>query len=65
MLFDPTSVEEIAEALSRMSIEHELRAELRQRGSARIRLFSWERTATTYRALYQEVAGHAPVDNER
>ena len=64
LLFDPTSVESIAAAIRRMSTEPELRARLRQRGTDRIRLFTWERTAKMYRALYRKVAGHPLSDAE-
>jgi glycosyltransferase involved in cell wall biosynthesis len=64
-LFDPTSVESIAEALRRMTMDAELRAELRQRGTARIRLFTWERTGKMYRALYRKAAGHRISDEDR
>jgi len=36
---------------------------LRRRGSERIRLFTWERTAKMYRALYRQVAG-VPLSEE-
>ena len=64
LLFDPTSTESIAEAMYRMSTERELRATLRQRGSARIGLFTWEQTAKTYRALYRQVAGRLLSDED-
>ncbi len=65
LLFDPTSVESIAEAVRRMTTDAELRTTLCQRGVARIRLFTWERTAKAYRALYRKVAGHPLSDEER
>jgi glycosyltransferase involved in cell wall biosynthesis len=64
-LFDPTSVESIAEAMRRMAMDAELRAELRQRGAVRIRLFTWERTAKTYRALYRKAAERRLSDEDR
>jgi len=54
---DPTSVESIAEALRRMTLESNLRAALRARGAARARLFSWEKAARAYRALYRKMGG--------
>lgn len=65
LFFDPTSVESIAEAARRITTEPELCATLRQRGSERIRLFNWERTARAYRALYRKVAAHPLSDEER
>lgn len=65
LLFDPTSVEDIAEALRRMTNETELRTTLRQRGTERIRLFNWKQTAQTYRALYRSVAGRPLSEEDR
>ncbi len=63
LLFDPTSTESMAQALRRMSADARLRETLRQRGSGRIRLFEWERTARTYQALYRKVGGR-PLSRE-
>jgi glycosyltransferase involved in cell wall biosynthesis len=63
LLFDPTNVASIADALRQMATNVALREELRQRGSERIRLFTWERTAKMYRALYRQVAG-VPLSEE-
>jgi glycosyltransferase involved in cell wall biosynthesis len=63
LLFHPFSIESIADVLRRMTTDADLRETLRQRGSARIRLFTWERTAKTYRALYRQVA-RAPLSDE-
>jgi len=65
LLFDPTSVESIAQAIHRMTMDVQLRTKLRQRGAARISSFTWERTAKMYRALYRKVAGHPLTDEER
>jgi glycosyltransferase involved in cell wall biosynthesis len=62
---DPTSVESIADAIRRMSSDGELRASLRERGLARKRLFSWERAAKTYRALYRRIARRPLTDEDR
>jgi glycosyltransferase involved in cell wall biosynthesis len=59
ILFDPRSVEDIASALERVTFDEPLRAGLRIRALARSRLYSWERTARAYRALYRVAAGHA------
>jgi glycosyltransferase involved in cell wall biosynthesis len=63
LLFDPFSIESIADAWRRMTTDANLRETLRQRGSQRIGLFSWERTAKMYRALYRQVAG-VPLSDE-
>ncbi len=57
LLFDPLDVDSIANALCRMSTDPVLRQDLRRRGRERARLFTWERTAKTYRALYRKIAG--------
>jgi glycosyltransferase involved in cell wall biosynthesis len=57
LAFDPHSTEDIASSLLRMSKDAELREQLRARGKERVRIFTWERTAKAYRALYRKVAG--------
>jgi glycosyltransferase involved in cell wall biosynthesis len=65
ILFDPLNVDSIAIAVSRMANDASLRDTLRQRGSERIRLFTWARTAKTYRAVYRQVAGAILSDEDR
>jgi glycosyltransferase involved in cell wall biosynthesis len=55
LLFDPLSVEQIAEALRRMHQDGSYREQLRARGTARLADFDWKRTARAYRALYRRV----------
>ena len=47
LLVDPTSVEEIGAAMGRLIDDDGLHTELRRRGLARARLFSWEGAART------------------
>jgi glycosyltransferase involved in cell wall biosynthesis len=63
LTFDPNSTESIAASLLRIASDEGLRAQLRVRGTERVQLFTWERTAKTYRALYRKVAG-APLSEE-
>ena len=63
LLFDPLSVEAIADAVARMASDDPLRETLRKRGLARLGLFSWENTANAYRAVYRRAAGH-PLNEE-
>jgi glycosyltransferase involved in cell wall biosynthesis len=63
LLFDPMSADCIAQAIRQMVTNAELRDDLRQKGSKRIRLFTWERTAKTYRALYR-LLGKQPLTEE-
>lgn len=55
LLVDPFRVEEIAAALRRVVSDAALCRELRARGAARVRLFSWERTAAATLNVYREV----------
>jgi glycosyltransferase involved in cell wall biosynthesis len=57
LLFDPASTEDMANAIQRMWSDADLRQSLRARGSARAQLFTWDRTARTYRALYRKISG--------
>jgi len=65
LLFDPWSVESIARAVRRMSADEPLRADLVRKGDARLRIFTWERTAHAYRALYRQVANRPLSDEDR
>ena len=65
LLFNPISVEEIAEAIYRLATDSELREKLRQRGTERIQLFSWERTARMYRALYRRIGDHVLTEEDK
>lgn len=65
LLFNPFSVEEIADAVKKMTLDAELRAELRRRGFARLQNFDSERTAKAYRAVYRKVAGASLSEEDR
>jgi glycosyltransferase involved in cell wall biosynthesis len=56
--FDPHSVESIAQTVRSLSADAEQRERLRSAAARRIHLFSWDRTARVYRAVYRKVAGH-------
>ncbi len=53
LLIDPNSEEELAVALHRLLSDDVLHASLRDKGLARARTFSWERTAEETLAVYQ------------
>ncbi|HET7217206.1 MAG TPA: glycosyltransferase family 1 protein [Vicinamibacterales bacterium] len=55
VLIDPLQPEAIADALRRVLSDSALRDELRQRGLARARDFSWERSIRRVREIYGEV----------
>ena len=56
LLFDPLSVEEIAQALSKLHLDERLRRGLVVKGSRRLQDFDWGRTAKSYHDIYQAVA---------
>ena len=55
VLIDPYQPEEIADAMQRVLLDEGLRNDLRARGLARVRDFSWQRSATRVREIYDEV----------
>jgi len=65
LLFDPFSVEAIANALRRMSVNETLRNELMSKGRQRLRDFSWARTAKAYRAVYRRAARYPLTDEDQ
>ena len=56
-LVEPTDEDAIGQAIERLLDDDERRAELVQRGRARVSEFSWHSTATTVARLYRELAG--------
>jgi len=64
LLFDPFSVDAIANALHRMSTDENLRNELIKKGERRLKDFDWERTAKAYRAVYRRAAKIPLTDEE-
>jgi glycosyltransferase involved in cell wall biosynthesis len=56
LLVDPTSAEEIAAAITRVLTDPALRADLKARGLARARQFSWERSVRQIREIYLQGA---------
>ncbi len=56
-LFDPRSVEDMAETIGRTIADPERLEELRRRGLQRARLFDWETTARQTLRVYGEAAG--------
>jgi glycosyltransferase involved in cell wall biosynthesis len=63
LLFNPYSVDDIAVALETMDSDATLRAQLKWRGTQRLKDFSWDRSARAYRALYRR-AGHQAMTDE-
>jgi glycosyltransferase involved in cell wall biosynthesis len=56
VLVDPYNSQAIAEGILQVLHSSHLRAELRQRGFARVREYSWERSVARVRQVYAEVA---------
>lgn len=63
IVFDPTSVDAVADALAKLWTSEDLRATLVRRGRQRVNSFTWERTSRTFRAHYRRIAG-VPLSNE-
>ena len=57
LLVDPLDVEALAEALSRVLSDQDLRAEMRAKSLARAAEFSWPETARRTLAVYREAVG--------
>ena len=55
-LVDPDDVEDMAAALARVACDEDLRADLRARGLAQVRQFSWQQTALDTLACYHRAA---------
>lgn len=54
LAFDPESTEEIGAAIARVAGDGELRGRLRERGLANAARFTWEATARTHVAAYEQ-----------
>jgi glycosyltransferase involved in cell wall biosynthesis len=65
LLFDPNSVESIADAISRMAVSKEVRETFRARGYQRLNDFDWKRTAKAYRAVYRRAARFPLSEEDR
>lgn len=65
LLFDPTSVDSIADAMHAMEHDSLLRTTLVERGRARAEWFSARRAALTYRALYRHMGGRVLVPEDK
>jgi len=58
IMVDPYDVEGLAEAMRRVLADADLQAELRAKGLARAKRFTWERAARETVAVYREVLGN-------
>jgi len=65
LVFDPRQPAEITAAVVRIWRDEGLRAQLVDRGRARVRAYTWERTARHFRAHYRRLAGRLLDDTDR
>jgi glycosyltransferase involved in cell wall biosynthesis len=65
IIFDPHSVEAVADAIARLWTSEDSRITLARRGTERVRAFTWDRTARTFRAHYRRIAGAELSDEDR
>jgi glycosyltransferase involved in cell wall biosynthesis len=56
---DPTSTDDLTEAIVRLAVDRDRRRELAERGLRRARTFSWTQTAKEMLAVYHRAAGMA------
>src|SRR6185437_16647875 len=61
LLVDPLDVDAIAEAIHRVLTDHDLADDLRNRGLARAKQFTWERAARETLTAYDQVLGPGAV----
>ena len=57
LLVDPEDAAGMAEAMAHLVQDDTLVAQLRERGLARAKYFSWERTAELTAACYRQLSG--------
>ena len=62
LLVNPRDVDAMAAAIERLMGDPALRADLRERGLARARAFSWERTARETAAVYRAACDAGRVE---
>lgn len=65
LLFDPSTTTAIADAIRQLWTDQDLRQRLIARGKARADLFTWERTARLYRALYRKILQRGLTADDR
>jgi glycosyltransferase involved in cell wall biosynthesis len=65
LIFDPDDVGGIAAAIRALWLDDGLREKLVENGHRQVGVFSWDRTARTFRALYRKVAGRELDEEDR
>lgn len=64
-MFDPYSVEDIANKISTIWLDDNLKSDLARRGKQRAKNFSWEEATRSFQLLYRYVAGHSLSDEDK
>lgn len=64
IVFDPNSVDAVADAIAMLWTSEDLRITLARRGRQRVSTLTWDRTARTFRAHYRRIAGAALSDED-
>jgi glycosyltransferase involved in cell wall biosynthesis len=65
LVFDPTDVQAMADAIARLWRDDDLGRILAERGRRIAARYDWDHTARTYRALYRLTAGRPLTDADR
>lgn len=65
LLFDPRQPNEIADAVARLWSDAALRAQLVERGAARVAAFTWDRSARIFRAHYRRLGGRPLIESDQ
>jgi glycosyltransferase involved in cell wall biosynthesis len=65
IMFDPYSIESMAEAIAKIVTDPKTQKNLRTSGFRRSKDFDWQRTAKAYRAVYRRTAGYPLTEEDR
>lgn len=65
LLFDPTSMESIANAVARLAEDPGLRVAVCKRGAKYVKRYSWDACARSHRALYRLLGGRPLTEEDR
>lgn len=55
LLINPESVDEICMGMERLAVDGALRSELSRKGSERVKIYTWERSAHILKGIYEEL----------
>ena len=60
-MVDPYNIDEMAQAITRLLEDDQLRSELQRKGYERARQYSWEKSATKMLRVYEQLAANQPT----